>query len=90
MRTFGYIDSTAQSTDLKKAEALYKEEFIIDGIRTIQKFGALEQTGILDENTIELLSAPRCGVKDVNYSKFRNKRYIIGSKSWQKRKITYL
>lgn len=89
MRTFGYIDSTSQSADLK-AEALYKEDFIIDGIRSIQKYGALQQTGILDENTIKLLSAPRCGVKDVNYSQFRNKRYIIGSKSWQKRKITYL
>ena len=87
MRTFGYIDSTAQSADLK-AEALYKEDFIIDGIKSIQKYGALQQTGILDENTIKLLSAPRCGVKDVNYS--RSKRYIIGSKSWQKRKITYL
>lgn len=89
MRTFGYIDSTSQSADLK-AEALYKEDFIIDGIRSIQKYGALQQTGILDENTIKLMSAPRCGVKDVNYSQFRNKRYIIGSKSWQKRKITYL
>lgn len=88
MRTFGYIDSTAHSADLK-AEALYKEDFIIDGIKSIQKYGALQQTGVLDAKTIELLSAPRCGVKDVNYSKFRNKRFIIGSKSWQKRKITY-
>lgn len=88
MRTFGYIDSTTHSADLK-AEALYKEDFIIDGIKSIQKYGALQQTGVLDANTIKLLSAPRCGVKDVNYSKFRNKRYIIGSKSWQKRKITY-
>ncbi|CAO1426097.1 unnamed protein product [Diamesa hyperborea] len=88
MRTFGYVDSTAYSADLK-AEALYKEDFIIDGIKSIQKYGALPETGILDDNTIKLLSAPRCGVKDVNSSKLRNKRFIIGSKSWQKRKLTY-
>lgn len=89
MQTFGYLQEPVTSDEGLQAEFLYAEEAVIDGIKSIQKYGAIEQTGVLNQETIQLLSAPRCGVKDVLNSKERQKRYIIGSKNWEKRLITY-
>jgi Putative peptidoglycan binding domain len=90
MQTFGYLQEPAMESEGLTADFLYAESAISDGIKNIQKFGGIETTGILDEKTIKLLSAPRCGVKDVLNVKERRKRYIIGSKNWGKRQITYL
>jgi murein L,D-transpeptidase YcbB/YkuD len=72
------------------AESLYAENAIVEGIKNVQRFGGLNPSGVMDEKTIKLLSAPRCGVKDVLNSHERRKRFIIGSKNWGKRQITYL
>lgn len=90
MQTFGYLQEPSVQNEGLAADFLYAENAVLDGIKNIQKFGGLETTGILDEKTVQLLSAPRCGVKDVLNSKERQKRYIIGSKNWGKRQITYL
>uniref|UniRef100_A0A182XH07 Peptidase metallopeptidase domain-containing protein n=1 Tax=Anopheles quadriannulatus TaxID=34691 RepID=A0A182XH07_ANOQN len=86
MRRFGYLEKGPT-----QAEALYSGEAIIDAIKHVQKFGALPQTGVLDRRTIELMSAPRCGVVDVmqHDQSLRHRRYVIGSESWRKRRITY-
>lgn len=90
MQTFGYLQEPKINDEGLQAEFLYAESAVLEGIRNIQVFGGLEATGVLDEKTIKLLSAPRCGVKDVLNQKERRKRYIIGSKNWKKRQITYL
>lgn len=90
MQKFGYLEAPSADTEGLMVEFLYAESAVVDGIRNIQRFGGLETTGVLDENTIKLLSAPRCGVKDVTNAGERRKRYIIGSKNWGKRQITYL
>jgi hypothetical protein len=90
MQTFGYLEEPSTMTEGLQAEFLYAENAIEDGIKHIQKFGALEETGVLDEKTIKLMSSPRCGVKDVMSGREREKRFIIGSKNWEKRQITYL
>lgn len=90
MQTFGYLQEPTVDSEGLKAEFLYAEDAVVQGIRNIQKFGALSETGVLDDKTVELLSAPRCGVKDVTNERERRKRYIIGSKNWEKRQITYL
>lgn len=90
MQTFGYLQEPAAETEGLRAEFLYAESAVVRGIKNIQKFGGISTTGVLDEETMKLLSAPRCGVKDVMSESERRKRYIIGSKNWQKRQITYL
>lgn len=90
MQTFGYLEEPKTNSEGLTAEFLYAEDAIINGIKNIQKYGGLETSGVLDEKTINLLSSPRCGVKDVQTAGERQKRYIIGSKNWKKRQITYL
>lgn len=90
MQTFGYLEEPIVGDEGLTAEFLYAEDAIVDGIRRIQKFGGLHETGVLDDETIKLFSAPRCGVKDVTGEGERRKRYIVGSKNWKKRQITYL
>jgi matrix metalloproteinase-14 (membrane-inserted) len=90
MQTYGYLqEPSVMSSEGLTADFLYSEDAVINGIKHIQKFGGIEQTGVLDENTVKLMSSPRCGVKDVLNSRERQKRYIIGSKNWGKRQITY-
>jgi hypothetical protein len=90
MQTFGYLEEPSTHSEGLQAEFLYAEDSIAEGIKHIQKFGALDETGVLDKNTIKLMSSPRCGVKDVMNGRERQKRFIIGSKNWGKRQITYL
>lgn len=90
MQMFGYLQEPSVQSEGLTADFLYAENAVVDGIKNIQKFGGLQATGVLDEKTVKLLTAPRCGVKDVLNPKERRKRYIIGSKNWGKRQITYL
>lgn len=91
MQKYGYLQAPDDRSEGIRVEYLYSEDAIVDGIKNIQKFGGIPQTGTLNEQTITLLKSPRCGVKDIDFEAARRqKRYIIGSKSWQKRRITYL
>lgn len=49
MKKFGYIDS-----DNGEAEALFTEEGISEILKTVQKFGAIEETGVIDEATLKV------------------------------------
>lgn len=49
MKRFGYLDSSSSDS-----EALYHEEAIKDAVKNLQKFGALNQTGILDNATLQV------------------------------------
>lgn len=90
MQTFGYLQQPADLHEGLQAEFLYAEDAIIDGIKSIQRFGGLHESGILDEKTIQLMNSPRCGNKDIQSGSDRRKRYIIGADNWKKRKLTYL
>ncbi|KAM7348510.1 stromelysin-3-like [Cochliomyia hominivorax] len=60
MRRFGYLDQNPDDS-----EALYHESAIVEAIKNIQKYGALNQTGKLDAMTLDLFTKPRCGVPDI-------------------------
>ena len=55
---YGYLQA-ASST---KTAAL---QSIDSAVRSFQAFAGLRQTGQLDEETVEMMEKPRCGVKDV-------------------------
>lgn len=52
MRKFGYLDSSSTTT----SETLYHEDAITAGIRNMQKYGGLNETGILDSATLKVSS----------------------------------
>lgn len=47
------------------SETLYSEDAVVAAIKLVQKFGAIPQTGVLDEATNKLMTARRCGCPDV-------------------------
>lgn len=49
MRKFGYLESGSSTS-----EALYHEDAVIAAIKNVQKYGALNETGILDNVTLEV------------------------------------
>lgn len=54
-------------------------------IREMQHFFGIRETGRLDQETLQMMKTPRCGVSDVdNYSTFPNKP------KWRKNTITYM
>ncbi|XP_054729218.1 matrix metalloproteinase-14-like [Anastrepha obliqua] len=60
MRRFGYLEPNPSDS-----ESLYHESAIVEAIKNVQKYGALNQTGKLDNETLELFTKPRCGVPDI-------------------------
>ncbi|XP_018782901.1 PREDICTED: matrix metalloproteinase-14-like [Bactrocera latifrons] len=113
MRRFGYLE-----TNPSDSESLYHESAIVEAIKNVQKYGALNQTGELDNQTLELFNKPRCGVPDIEGTPYyltsstqrayvqnirdrrsesragsdfrvRGKRFVVGARTWKKRRIRY-
>ncbi|XP_044753989.1 matrix metalloproteinase-25-like isoform X2 [Coccinella septempunctata] len=82
MKQYGYLKA-----DKTTSAALYTEEGLSETIKTVQRFGALKETGKLDNATLKLMTRPRCGNADVIQGK-RSKRFALTS-GWNKRHITY-
>lgn len=49
MQRFGYLEAGDGESD-----ALYSEEGISEAIKTLQRFGNIEQTGIIDNSTLQV------------------------------------
>lgn len=54
MRKFGYLDPSSMATT---SETLYHEEAIITAVKNMQKYGALNETGVLDNATLKVSDA---------------------------------
>ncbi|KAF4525933.1 hypothetical protein B566_EDAN013169 [Ephemera danica] len=96
MQRFGYLPKASGS----EVGLVFTHESVAAAIREVQRFGALPQTGQLDNRTIQLMASPRCGVSDVSRAETaahplsrqharRSKRFVVGSEGWKKRTITY-
>lgn len=60
----------------------------------LQKLGNIEETGVLDDATKDLLRKPRCGNPDFEITqnptrRHRQKRYALGPSKWEKRELTW-
>jgi hypothetical protein len=67
-------------------------------IRRFQSFAGLPMTGTLDASTLQMMTKPRCGVKDWNpedsvfeadFSSRRRKRYALHGTKWNHNDVTY-
>lgn len=69
--------------------ALRDMDHLRAAVKQFQKFAALPQTGIVDEETKRQFSKPRCGRPDVESAGQRHRRYLTVSSGWQNREITW-
>jgi len=56
---FGYLPKPNPRKKL-----LLTEEGVSKALKRLQKIGGINETGVLDDDTIELMKTPRCGLKD--------------------------
>ncbi|GIY98433.1 matrix metalloproteinase-17 [Caerostris extrusa] len=70
--------------------SLRTESQLREAISTMQLFGGLEPTGLIDEATVELMRRRRCGVSDViPGGSYRMKRYAIQGQKWPGTNLTW-
>ncbi|XP_047465008.1 matrix metalloproteinase-25 isoform X2 [Mugil cephalus] len=87
---YGYLSPPDPRTS-----KLQTKEGIEKAIRVMQRFGGVQETGQLDEETIKLMSTPRCSLPDVIGSedmlrkRRRRKRYALSGLKWHKKDLTW-
>ncbi|KAK4286968.1 hypothetical protein Pmani_039949 [Petrolisthes manimaculis] len=93
MMKYGYLPASDMETG-----NLRTEDQLRQAIRTMQRFGHIPVTGILDTATKELLRRPRCSLPDVLPSQqhyynppiiTRHKRFVKQGKRWHRYNITW-
>jgi matrix metalloproteinase-14 (membrane-inserted) len=85
LQRFGYMNESA-------AANLISEKTYSNAVMEFQRFAGINETGILDEQTIEMMNSPRCGNKDkVGHSEDakRRKRYALQGSKWRRTDLTY-
>ncbi|XP_018598115.2 matrix metalloproteinase-17-like isoform X1 [Scleropages formosus] len=84
---FGYLPPPDPvSGQLQTQEALTK------AIKAMQKFGGLEETGVLDQATLSLMMTPRCSLPDMSMpegSQGRGRRSLAPPGKWNKRHLSW-
>lgn len=62
---------------------------ISEGIKSLQKYGGIPETGRIDDETLNLLNTPRCQLPDKRHpTNKRNKRYVALNK-WSRTSLSY-
>ena len=65
--------------------AAQEAQDVSKSIKHLQKFAGLEETGVLNEETIKLIKTPRCGDKDPQDYDRRKRRYVLEGSKWKKK-----
>ncbi|GFS50468.1 hypothetical protein TNCV_3196941 [Trichonephila clavipes] len=74
----------------KTCNSLRTESQLREAISTMQLFGGLKPTGLIDEATLELMRRRRCGVSDViPGGPYRVKRYAIQGQKWPSTNLSW-
>ncbi|XP_044034698.1 matrix metalloproteinase-17 [Siniperca chuatsi] len=80
-----------------RTSKLQTKEGIEKAIRVMQRFGGVQETGLLDSETLKLMSTPRCSLPDIDGSedmlrkrrRRRKKRYALSGLKWHKTDLTW-
>ncbi|XP_075169786.1 matrix metalloproteinase 1 isoform X2 [Haematobia irritans] len=85
---FGYLPASARNP---ANGGLLDASTWIKAVQDFQSFAGLNVTGELDEETMQLMSKPRCGVRDkVGFgTDSRSKRYALQGSRWRVKALTY-
>ncbi|XP_022253215.1 50 kDa hatching enzyme-like, partial [Limulus polyphemus] len=83
---YGYMNETSS-----KSSSLIDYGSLTIAIKDFQRFAGLNETGVIDNETITMMEMPRCGVKDkVGHSNSaRRKRYALQGSKWRVSNLTY-
>ena len=87
---YGYLPQSDLETGAQRTE-----QQLTDAVRNLQFFAGLNVTGNLDQNTLQLMTKPRCGVPDVTYNGYRNrrtirvKRYNLQGQRWSRTSLKW-
>ena len=87
---YGYIQPTNGTQALVTEDRIH--EYVKSAVKDFQAFAGLNQTGVLDPITVELMETPRCGVRDIighGATARRKKRYVLQGSRWQVKELTY-
>lgn len=91
LKKFGYLKTV--KSEQSGQSYLLDQESLITAVKQFQTFGGVAQTGIIDEDTLELMRTPRCGLPDVNIEdgapRTRIKRFALQGSRWKKEELTY-
>nr|XP_057918492.1 matrix metalloproteinase-17 [Doryrhamphus excisus] len=79
-----------------RTSKLQTKEAIEKAIRVMQRFGGVRETGMLDGETLRLMSTPRCSLPDIvgtedklKKRRRRRKRYALSGLKWHKSDLTW-
>ncbi|KAM9773589.1 matrix metalloproteinase-17 isoform X1 [Syngnathus typhle] len=78
-----------------RTSKLQSKEGIEKAIRVMQRFGGVRETGVLDDETLKLMSTPRCSLPDIVGSedmlkkRRRRRRYALSGLKWHKSDLTW-
>jgi len=78
---YGYLPA-----DTTLARASVSGEKMREAVRQFQASAGLDQTGQVDNNTLEMMKMPRCGVRDVGN---KTARFVPTGPIWQRSHLTY-
>ncbi|XP_069547708.1 matrix metalloproteinase-25 isoform X2 [Brachyistius frenatus] len=78
-----------------RTSKLQTKDGIEKAILVMQRFGGIQETGVLDAATLKLISTPRCslpdivGSEDILRRRKRRKRYALSGLKWHKTDLTW-
>ncbi|KAM6897959.1 matrix metalloproteinase-25 [Lycodopsis pacificus] len=79
-----------------RTSKLQTKEGVEKAIRLMQRFGGVQETGVLDKETLKLMSTPRCSLPDfvgnedmLRRRRRRRKRYALSGLKWHKTDLTW-
>ncbi|XP_076008086.1 matrix metalloproteinase-17 isoform X2 [Genypterus blacodes] len=78
-----------------RTSRLQTREGMENAVRSMQRFGGVNETGVLDSETLKLMSTPRCSLPDIVGSddmmkrRRRRKRYALSGLKWHKTELTW-
>uniref|UniRef100_A0A3Q3VMT6 Peptidase metallopeptidase domain-containing protein n=1 Tax=Mola mola TaxID=94237 RepID=A0A3Q3VMT6_MOLML len=91
LNRYGYLPPPDPRTS-----KLQTQDGIEKAIRVMQRFGGIQETGVLDRDTIKLMTTPRCSLPDIVGSedllrrrRRRRKRYALSGLKWHKTDLTW-
>ncbi|XP_054270072.1 matrix metalloproteinase-2 isoform X2 [Macrosteles quadrilineatus] len=85
---FGYLSPAVSNS---QSEHIMSEDVLTKAIQEFQAFAGINITGDLDQETLQLMNTPRCGVKDkIGFgTSSRSKRYALQGSRWKVKDLTY-
>ena len=72
LTNFGYLPQTNFETGAMRTEQQFR-----DAVKNLQFFGGINVTGLVDQDTKELIKKPRCGVSDVTHTGKKTSPFLL-------------